>query len=107
MFFKCGGAPGTRQNCLILFQNRQSGSDRRRILKLETLSFFFKEGDEQKLGQVIWTIRRVVEAVPSHTNGKVRQVKIEYSNAAQFWDGRAPLCTTNRAARSVALLARG
>ncbi len=45
---------------------------------------FTKDGHEQKLGEVVWTVGRVVEAVPSQVDGKVRQVKIEYKNASEF-----------------------
>jgi hypothetical protein len=75
-------------------------------LEVGDIVVFCKEGHEKKLGQVIWTIGRVVEATPSHTDVEVRQVKIEYSTGAEFRNGRAPLRTTNPADRSVAHLAK-
>jgi hypothetical protein len=51
-------------------------------------------------------VGRVVEAVPSRVDGKVRQVKIEYKNASEFKNSKAQTRTTNRAARSVAGLAK-
>jgi hypothetical protein len=68
---------------------------------------FQKVHSEIKLGQPIWTIGRVIEAVPSKTDGRVRQVKVEYSNSSEWRGGKPPprpLRTTNRAARSVARL---
>ncbi len=44
--------------------------------------------------------------VSSRADGKVRQVKIEYKNASEFKNGKAPIRTTNRAACSVARLAK-
>jgi hypothetical protein len=65
-----------------------------------------KDGSDQKLGEVVWTVGRVVEAQPSRVDGKVRQVKIEYKNSSEFQSNKAPTRTTNRAARSVARLAK-
>jgi hypothetical protein len=42
----------------------------------------------------------------SKTDGKVLQVKIVNSNAAEFKGGKAPLLTMNHASRSVARLAK-
>jgi hypothetical protein len=67
---------------------------------------FTKDGLEQKLGEVVWTVGQVVEAVPSRVDGKVRQVKIEYKNASEFRNNKAPTRTTNRDARSIARLAK-
>ncbi len=66
---------------------------------------FTKDGSDQKLGEVVWTVGRVVEAQPSRVDGKVRQVKIEYKNSSEFRNNKAPTRTTNRA-RSVARLAK-
>ncbi len=73
-------------------------------LEVGDIVIFCKEGHDQKLGQTIWTVGRVVEANPSRTNGKARQVKIEYKNSAEFGDGKASLHTTNCPAQSVARL---
>jgi hypothetical protein len=75
-------------------------------LEVGDIVVFTKEGHDQKLGEVVWTVGRVVEAVPSRVGGKVRQVKIEYKNASEFRNNKAPTRTTNRAARSVAHLAK-
>jgi hypothetical protein len=66
-------------------------------LEVGDIVVFCKEGHEQKLGQTIWTVGRVVEANPSRTDGKVRQGRIEYKNSAEIRDGKALLCTTSRA----------
>jgi hypothetical protein len=75
-------------------------------LEVSDLVVFVKDGSDQKLGEVVWTVGRVVEAQPSCTDGKVRQVKIEYKNSSEFRNNKAPTRTTNRAARSVARLAK-
>jgi hypothetical protein len=75
-------------------------------LEVGDLVVFVKDGSDQKLGEVVWTVGRVVEAQPSRTDGKVRQVKIEYKNSSEFKNNKAPTRTTNRAARSVARLAQ-
>jgi hypothetical protein len=75
-------------------------------LEVGDIVIFFKEGHEQKLGKVVWTVGRVVETVPSRADGKVRQVKIEYKNSTEFKNGKAPTRTTNCSARSVARLAK-
>jgi hypothetical protein len=49
-------------------------------LEVGDIVVFTKDGSEQKLGEVVWTVGRVVEAQPSRVDGKVRQVKIEYKN---------------------------
>jgi hypothetical protein len=77
-------------------------------LEVGDIVIFVKNGSEVQLGQPVWTIGRVVEAVPSKTDGKVRQVKIEYSNSSEWKDGKKPprpFRTTNRASRTVARLA--
>ncbi len=75
-------------------------------LEVGDIVIFTKDVHEQKLGEVVWTVGRLVEAVPSRLDGKVRQVKIEYKNAFEFKHNKAPTRTTNRAARSVARLAK-
>jgi hypothetical protein len=75
-------------------------------LEVGDIVIFCKTGPEQKLGQLIWTVGRVVEANPSKHDGRVRVVKIEYSNASEMKNGKAPLRTTNRASRSVARLCK-
>ncbi len=75
-------------------------------LEVGDIVIFTKDGLEQKLGEVVWTVGWVVEAVPSRVDGKVRQVKIEYKNASEFRNNKAPTRTTNRAARSIARLAK-
>ncbi len=47
-----------------------------------------------------------MEAQPSRVDGKVWQVKIKYKNSSEFRNNKAPTRTTNRAARSVARLAK-
>ncbi len=68
---------------------------------------FTKDGSDQKLDEVVWTVGRVVEAQPSRVDGKVRQVITEYKNSSEFRNNKAPTRTTNRATRSVARLAKG
>ncbi len=75
-------------------------------LEVGDIVIFTKDGHEPKLGEVVWTVGRVVEAVPSRVDGKVRQVKIEYKNASEFKHNKAPTRTTNHAARSVARLSK-
>ena len=77
-------------------------------LEVGDIVIFTKNASEVQLGQPVWTIGRVIEATPSKTDGKVRTVKLEYSNAAEWKEGKKPprpFRTTNRAARSVARLA--
>jgi len=76
-------------------------------LKTGDIVVFQKTASEFQLGQTSWSLGRVIEAIPSKTDGRVRQVKLEYSNASEWRDGKkpqSPLRTTNRAARSVAKL---
>ncbi len=75
-------------------------------LEVGDIVVFTKDGSDQKLGEVVWNVGRVVEAQPSRVDGKVRQVKIEYKNSSEFRGNKAPTRTTNRAARSVARLAK-
>ncbi len=75
-------------------------------LEVGDIVVFTKDGNDQKLGEVVWTVGRVVEATPSWVDGKVRQVKIEYKNSSEFRNNKAPTRTTNHAARSVARLAK-
>jgi hypothetical protein len=70
-------------------------------LKVGDVVIFQKKAQEQVLGQPIWTIGRVVEANESASDGKVREVVIEYRN-----NGEKKFRTTHRAARSVAVLHR-
>ncbi len=60
---------------------------------------FQKKTQEQALGSLIWTIGRVREVTVSKEDGKVREVVIEYKNLNE-----KVFRTTNRAARSVAVL---
>jgi hypothetical protein len=60
---------------------------------------FQKKAQEQALGSPIWTIGRVREVTVSKEDGKVREVVIEYKNLNE-----KVFRTTNRAARSVAVL---
>ncbi len=75
-------------------------------LEVGDIVIFTKDGHELKLGEVVWTVGRVVVAVPSWFDGKVWQVKIEFKNASEFRQIKAPTRTTDRAARSVARLAK-
>jgi hypothetical protein len=68
-------------------------------LEVGDIVIFCKDGRDQKLGETVWTVGQVIEAVPSRAYGKVRQVKIEYKNSSEFKNGKAPIRTTNRAAR--------
>jgi hypothetical protein len=70
-------------------------------LKIGDVVIFQKKAQEQVLGQPIWTIGRVVEAKESASDGKVRDVVIEYRN-----NGERKFRTTHRASRSVAVLHR-
>ena len=60
---------------------------------------FQKKAQEQVIGKPIWTVGRVVEAKVSATDGKVRELVVEYRN-----DTEKKFRTTNRAARAVAVL---
>ena len=62
---------------------------------------FQKKAQEQVLGAPIWSIGRVKEVTVSKEDGKVREIVIEYKNPNE-----KVFRTTNRAARSVAVLHR-
>ena len=70
-------------------------------LQLGDVVVFQKKGPEQAIGSPAWTIGRVVEVKKSAADGRVREVEVEYKNAAEnVWR------TTHRAARAVAVLHR-
>jgi hypothetical protein len=68
-------------------------------LKVGDIVIFQKRGQEQVLGSPIWAVGRVEEADVSESDGKVRELVIQYRNP-----GESKFRTTRRAARSVALL---
>jgi hypothetical protein len=70
-------------------------------LKVGDIVIFQKKGQEQVLGSPIWAVGRVEEAAVSKSDGKVREIVIQYRNP-----GESKFRTTRRAARSVALLSR-
>jgi hypothetical protein len=46
-------------------------------LEVGDVVVFTKDGGDQKLGEVVWTVGRVVEAQPSRVDGKVRQDRVQ------------------------------
>ena len=70
-------------------------------LELGNIVVFQKRGPEQAIGTPVWTVGRIVNVKISATDGRVREVEVEYKNASEkTWR------STHRAARAVAVLHR-